>query len=247
MVGGNRTVKLVTDRTGRFGVRPHYKQDELDQECEGIVTTFLKDLHTDVVFPIATEDLHTLIEAHAEDLDAYADLSNYEGEVEGVTEFFPDHAPKVSISEKLSNDTWRENRLRTTLAHEFGHVYFHRPMWEEKFLNNAATLFQRGQDENKAICKRDTIIGAGHYDWMEWQAGYISGALLMPASHVRGIVSGYREENDLLSSIFHLSEHAMEIIYRVVETFAVSEEAAKVRLFKLNAITETKPEASLFD
>ena len=73
-----------------------------------------------------------------------------------MTEFFPNQGPKVSISEKLANDERRENRLRTTLTHEFGHVHFHRHLWAEKFLSGR--LFERKSVENKAICKRDLIL-----------------------------------------------------------------------------------------
>ena len=54
------------------------------------------------------------------DLDPYADLSAYGADVEGVTEFFPNRGPKVSISERIAADERRENCYRTTLTHEFG-------------------------------------------------------------------------------------------------------------------------------
>ncbi|MBF0423533.1 MAG: ImmA/IrrE family metallo-endopeptidase [Magnetococcales bacterium] len=236
---------MVRDNTGRFGQRPHYALDELDRECEALILSFLRRHHGDEHFPVATDDLHVLIEEFAEDLDAYADLSDYGDDVEGVTAFFPDRRPSVSISEKLANDPRRENRLRTTLTHEFGHVYFHRHLWDEKFF--AGRLFGPTAPENKTICKRDTILGAGQYDWMEWQAGYVSGAMLMPVRPVRRLVGDYREEHELLSSIQVHSEHAREILQQVMERFAVSEDAARVRLLKLNALTEFSPEASLFD
>jgi len=58
------------------------------------------------------------------DLDSYADLSGEPGEVEGVTEFVPHRRPVVRISGALSAPNM-ENRLRTTLTHEYGHVHFH--------------------------------------------------------------------------------------------------------------------------
>ncbi len=127
-------VKMVPDKTGRFAERPHYSPEDLDRECERIVTAFLRKKRGVVAFPILTEDLHTLIEQADATLDAYADLSAFGDDVEGMTEFFPDQGPKVSISDKLANDERRENRLRTTLTHEFGHVQFHRHLWAEKFL-----------------------------------------------------------------------------------------------------------------
>ena len=45
------------------------------------------------------------------------------GEVEGVTEFQVGKKPRVLINRQLSEGRNMENRLRTTLAHEYGHVH----------------------------------------------------------------------------------------------------------------------------
>ena len=50
---------------------------------------------------------------------------------EGKTDF-RGKKPDVHISQELSNEPRYENRLRTTLAHEFGHVHFHGPFCEMK-------------------------------------------------------------------------------------------------------------------
>ncbi len=115
-------VRWVPDRSGRFPQRPHYAMDEIDRECEQLVKTFLRHHRGRATCPIHTEDLMTLIEQEAEDLDTYADLD--EG-VEGVTHFFRDGKPKVQISRILTEDERRENRLRTTLTHELWHVKYH--------------------------------------------------------------------------------------------------------------------------
>lgn len=230
-------VKMVPDKTGRFAERPHYEQEELDRECERLVAAFLRKRHGDTRFPISTDELRSLIEEHAESLDNYADLSEYGEDVEGMTAFYPDRKPEVFISEKLANDPRRENRLRTTLAHEFGHVHFHRHLWAERFLTG--NLFDRGNHENKAICKRDTILGARQVDWMEWQAGYVSGAILMPAGPIRRLVGGYCQQHGLHAGIQVGSDQAREAIQWVMEAFAVSEDAARVRLIKLGALTDT--------
>lgn len=237
-------VKMVPDKTGRFAERPHYAPEDLDRECERIVSAFLRKKRGAVAFPIPTEDLHTLIEQADATLDAYADLSAFGEDVEGMTEFFPDQGPKVSISEKLANDERRENRLRTTLTHEFGHVHFHRHLWAEKFLSGR--LFERKSLENKAICKRDTVLNANQYDWMEWQAGYVSGSVLMPLTHVRHLVSEYCQPRGLHGMIYQGSENGLALVARVVDRFAVSEEAARIRLLKLNLLASSNKQPSLF-
>jgi hypothetical protein len=177
-------------------------------------------------------------------LDCYADLRAYGDDVEGVTEFFPEKGPKVSISEHISGDDRRENRYRTTLTHEFGHVKFHGPLWAEKFATG--DLLDRRPHANKAVSKRDNILNAPQSDWMEWQAGYISGALLMPVTPVRRLVSDYCSPRELHGNIHVTSDHAVVLTQMVMERFAVSEEAARVRLLKLNLITTTTGQASLF-
>ncbi len=237
-------VRWVKDRTGRFAERPHYEPKELDRECENIVSSFLRNLHGGVEFPIVTDDLTKLIEEHADSLDQWADLSVYGDDVEGVTAFHHDRAATVYISEKLSNDERRENRLRTTLTHEFGHVHFHRHLWDAKF--GEGRLFARDPNADKAICKRDTIVNSSTYDWMEWQAGYVCGAILMPATHLRRVVDDYCSFRGLHGAVFAASDHGRELIGATMRTFAVSEDAARVRLVKLGILSETDRQPPLF-
>ncbi|MGO8019881.1 ImmA/IrrE family metallo-endopeptidase, partial [Rhizobium leguminosarum] len=61
----------------------------------------------------------------------------------------------------------------STLAHELIHVKFHKVLWELYWAEGRA-------DKRAASCHRDTILTAGTTDWLEWQAGYGSGAILMP-------------------------------------------------------------------
>lgn len=237
-------VKMVPDKTGRFAERPHYSTEDLDRECERIVSAFLRMKRGAVSFPIATEDLEVLIEQEGASLDSCVDLSAFGEDVEGVTEFFPDQGPKVSISDKLATDDRRKNRLRTTLAHEFGHVHFHRHLWAEKFLSGR--LFERKSSENKAICKRDTVLNANQYDWMEWQAGYVSGSVLMPLTHIRQLVSEYCQSLGLHGAVNQGSQQGLALIAQVVDRFAVSEEAARIRLLKLNLLSTSDKQRSLF-
>ena len=237
-------VKMVRDTTGRFSERPHYVPDELDRECERIVGSFLRKRHGEVRPPITTDELSILIEQADASLDSSVDLSMYGEDVEGMTVFYPDQGPEVSISDRLANDPRWENRLRTTLAHEYGHVHFHRYLWAEKFMTGR--LFDRQSTENKAICKRDTILDARNYDWMEWQAGYVSGAILMPVSSIRRLVSDFCAEHDLHAAVAVMSEQGQQIVGAVMEAFQVSEEAARVRLFKLSLLASSDSQASLF-
>ncbi|WP_397541671.1 ImmA/IrrE family metallo-endopeptidase [Roseovarius salis] len=238
-------VRMIPDKTGRFARRPFYDERELDSACEGLIQGLLLKRRGEVAYPVSTDDLTVLVEMHAEELDSYADLSKHGDDVEGVTEFFPDRGPHVSISAQISTDARRENRYRTTLTHEFGHVKFHGPLWAEKFATG--DMLERGFNANKAISKRDTMLDAPQSDWMEWQAGYISGALLMPVTPIRRLVSDYCGPRELHGNIHAESDHAARLVQLVMEQFAVSEEAARIRLLKLNLITTTRGQGSLFD
>ncbi len=237
-------VTYVRDHTGRFQQRPHYKPEELDRECETVIAGFLKELYGEARYPVDTEDLKTLIERDAEDLDVYADLSMYGAEVEGVTEFRSGRKPAVKIASILTEDERRENRLRTTLTHEWGHVRFHGYLWEMD--PPPPDLLRQQPDRDKIICKRDTMIDAKQTDWMEWQAGYVCGAILMPKTALLAACRTFAEKHSIYGAISLHTPHGTGLIACVTNAFKVSEDAARVRLLKLGLVTEAAATRSLF-
>jgi len=237
-------MKYVPDRTGRFKQRPHYEQAELDDECEKIIVDFLKAKYGEIKYPITTDDLTCLIERDAADLDLYADLTKEGADVQGVTDFFPKGKPRVRISRELSDHPTRENRLRTTLSHEYGHVRFHDYVW--KLDLKPEDMLKELPSKVSPKCNRNALIDAAPADWMEWQAGYISGALLMPVSHVRKIVRNYSERAGVFAPLVTDSRHGQELRGLVVEAFKVSDDAARVRLSKLNVLSNRNLGPSLF-
>lgn len=237
-------MKYVADNTGRFVQRPYYEPEELDFECEHIITRFLKERCGQVLFPIPTDILTKLIEHDAEDLDLYADLSNEGSDVQAVTEFYPPHKPKVKIAKELSEQAHREHRLRTTLSHEYGHVKFHAYLWDIDA--RALSLFPELRPAPIQRCRRSTMLDALATDWMEWQAGYICGAILMPRRRITSLVSDFFHSHSLYAPILIGSPAASELEGSVAEYFDVSLEAAKVRLSKLNFVSRDKPGTSLF-
>jgi len=237
-------VTYIRDQTGRFPQRPHYKPEELDRECESIIGKFLKELRGSVQYPVQTEDLKTLIERDTADLDVYADLSIYGNDVEGVTEFNSGKKPSVKIASHLTEDERRENRLRTTLTHEYGHVRFHGYLFEVEAPQ--VSLLKQQADRNKIICKRDSMLNAANTDWMEWQAGYACGALLMPKTAVVATCRAYVEKHKVYGTISLQTAHGASLVASVTEAFQVSGDAARVRLLKLGLVTEGPPNRTLF-
>jgi hypothetical protein len=228
-------MKWVRDRTGRFVQRPHYEPGELDSEAERLTRDFLVARNGAVTFPIATDDLIAMLEERTEDLDMYADLREEGESVEGMTVFGGDK-PVVRISRWLTEDERRSNRLRTTLTHEFGHVHFHSCLFEAP---EQPDLFRDVDGESNPryspVCHRDTIIDATPVDWMEWQAGYICGAILMPASevltHVRFSTPLRVPGRPALDSLA-----GQALIASVARRFEASIDAARLRLIRLGHI-----------
>ena len=225
-------VKYVPDRTGRFFERPHYEPKELDRLCERMVVDFFRALGRDLPIPIPTDDLTRLIEQDVSDFDGFADLSRYGDDVEGVTEFLPGRKPRVRIATALAEDERRENRYRTTLAHEWGHVRLHAYLFElERPRRDLARV--GGDDDRIQVCKRETIVNAAQTDWMEWQAGHVCGAALMPISLVQRMVADYQQAHDLYGAVASASNHGRALITATTVKFQVSPDAARVRLSRL--------------
>jgi hypothetical protein len=236
-------MKYVRDRTGRFPQRPHYLPRELDEECERTITNFMKESCGGFSLPIPTDTLTKLIERDAEDLDLYADLSVEGPDVQGVTNFYPGKLPRVRIAASLSEQT-SENRLRTTLTHEWGHVRFHDALWQMEAHN--PSMHAQLTAQPSPICKRDRIFGAPEVDWMEWQAGYVCGSVLMPLTHVQAVVGTFCDARDLYTPLMETSAATTALIGLIVKTFSVSGEAARVRLSKLGFLARTDLGPTLF-
>jgi hypothetical protein len=214
---------MIPDRTGRFPERPHYNIDELEADSENLITDFLMRRYGQLVIPAPTPALVALLERDAQAIDLYCDLTAEGEEIHGLTEFFPGSKPRVSVARELSFQHWREHRLRSTLTHEYGHVHWH------------AWLFDRycnRQEGHK--CLRAQIVSVnGEIYWMEWQAGYISGAMLMPRSRMQLHVGAFRAERGVEGQLAANSIEGQVLIQRTSELFNVSPDAAEVRLRQL--------------
>jgi Zn-dependent peptidase ImmA (M78 family) len=216
---------LVPDRTSGLLYRPYKREEEIDRECEAFLRNFLQ-LPTEVSLPVplSTDLLTNAIEAYAERLDLYADM---ETEIEGLTEISTHSAPFVSINRLLSTAYRSQNRLRSTLAHEFYHLYFHAPLYRERL--KQLDLFA-GPPQN-ITCRRETILQGKSVDWREWQAAYGAGALLMPISALREVLHEQCETYGPPPYVAN-SGMASSAVALVASRFAVSQEAATVRLWQ---------------
>jgi hypothetical protein len=223
-------MKALRDPLGRPIQRLYFKTEVLDARCEEIINSFMERRSGGFRLPIPTDELTRLIEEEADDLDLYAQLPDG---VEGLTDFFADRRPKVRIAESLYR-TRSDHRLRTTLAHEFGHVNLHAPLWRR-----GGAAVDGHPAEPSWTCARETIVDAPENDWMEWQAGYVCGALLMPASPVREWVQKFAARADAAPPFAAESSPGIELISIVAKRCDVSDLAARIRLLKLGLLSES--------
>ncbi len=235
-------MRWVADNTGRFPSRPHYEPLELDFECERLVVQFCQNKYGRLKLPFSTDDLTILIENHSTDLDVYADLSSEGPNVEGATYFHPINKPVVKISKVLSEDESMFNRFRSTLAHEMGHVKFHTFLWT----SDKRMRFSNFSSGMAVVCRGENIITTVVKDWMEWQASYASGALLMPINGVKSLVTNFRSYSGIQKALVDGSPESLELIIKMTITFQVSNIAATVRLKQLGFLTEGVKNVPLF-
>jgi len=224
-------MKWVRDATGRFPQRPYWLTDEIESEAERVVDDFRRTTGRASTFPLSTDDLTVLIESRASDFDLYADLSADGDDVEGVTEFSLDGRSVVRIDRRLASDARRENRLRTTLTHEYGHLHLHGFL---AAMAQTVGIFDQ-PDRESVTCRRETMADAPAVDWMEWQAAHMSGALLMPRSAVTATVQRLRGPGALTVPDLGSAE-GDELVATVSRDFDVSWDAARVRLQKLQLV-----------
>jgi Zn-dependent peptidase ImmA (M78 family) len=217
------------DPLGRPIRRLYLKTDVLDKRCEGIMREFMNRRSGGYRLPIPTDELIRLLEERAEKVDTYADLPKG---IQGRTSLFYDRRPVVKIAASLYR-TRSDHRVRTTACHEFGHVWLHAPLWREVGARMAAAS---GPVWN---CHRENIIEAPKNDWTEWQAGWVSGAILMPASALRQWAAEYTAKFGIKVPSWVNSPASRALIKRVTQECDVSILAARVRLSKLQLIIES--------
>jgi hypothetical protein len=178
--------------------------------------------------PIPTNELMRLLDERAGEIDPYADLPHG---VHGKTTMYFDRRPQVEIAASIYN-TRSDHRVRTTVCHEFGHVWLHGPLWREAGARRATGIGPVWK------CYRENILTAPESDWIEWQAGWVSGAILMPASALRAWAAECAQKFAVKSRFSTKSPAGARLIRLVAEGCDVSISAAQVRLSKLRLIIE---------
>ena len=114
------------------------------------------------------------------------------------------------------------------------------------FEDDLKKLFDGKPKETRNQCHRDTMDG-GSADWMEWQAGFACGALLMPQAALSAAIRRVGDERQLPAGKFSAtSEHGLALISAIATHFSVSREAARVRLHQRNVLVGSAHAGALF-
>jgi len=187
-------------------------------------------------------ELERFIEGHlGAELDQYAPL---EPDVLGLTLFVPGKPAAISINSTLTAaalddeeaSRGRLGRFRATLAHEAGHVVLHRVLFELR--DGQRELFGSTGKTARGLMrclKRDVGPRSHASDWREIQANRAMAALLMPR---RLFKTGARLQLTALG-IAHPeagSNEAVAAARGLADMFAVSEQAASIRLETLGLV-----------
>ena len=129
----------------------------------------------------------------------------------------------------------QRHRCRFTMGHECGHDIFHPGYYS--YNPGQMTLFEDSH-EPMIRCRVDDYSNRrkdpktwNEHDTMEWQANYLSSALLMPASAVRIVADRYNKNGVI--------KNPYTVIFDMETTFDVSREAATYRLIDLGYLSNS--------
>lgn len=205
--------------------------------CDAAMGQILTVRHGDRDRAITDDDLSVLLESLGVELDLFADLFHEKEWRQGYTEFFLDRPPIVRIARGLAENNKYANRFRFTLAHETGHILAQREAYER-----IGNVCSRGSAW-LSYCNKHGLRRQLH-DWLEFQADYCGGALLMPKRLLDAHISLHPElnasgRNPIYSTI------GRSLAVNVSERFHTSVDAARVRLISLGYLFRPSPGTQL--
>ena len=235
-------------KIGKNGV-PYLTKKEMDEIAEGFICDFCPEaMSTPMQIDIDSFAQNYL--GLKQDFQYLSHNGVYLGmtvfnDTDKVVIFNPEtwEADYISVEARtiiIDNNLLEENqehRYRYTMGHECGHDIYHTQYFgyapdQMSFLEEREPMI-RCRIVNTNGNKKPAVWD--DKSTMEWQANYMSSALLMPKSMVNKIV---KEEDMLRNKVFrslNLSSDELTII-RISRTFNVSEEAARYRLQGLGLI-----------
>ncbi len=173
-----------------------------------------------------------------------ADYVDLEKDVLGRTLFGPTGPVEIQVNRALAEEaehsTIARRRLRTTLAHETGHVACHSSL----FIADTQTLplFPTSESTERApgvLCRENTVGHGYSGDWVEYQANQCMASLLMPRKLFASELSTCLEEMSLGSyEEAILADRGRDVWRWLCHAFDVNERATHYRLKELGYIRD---------
>jgi hypothetical protein len=222
-------MKTLRTTRGPFNSRPFYSTTEIESICSD-------ELNSVGLFPVSPEPIRIdrFIEKRFNISHQYEELPE---NVLGFSIFGARGVEGIAVARFLDEDGSKqaERRIRTTLAHETGHVLLQGHLFA--LGQETQSLFDDSinSDQPKVLCRDlpgiSTVSGRG-YDgrWWEFQANSAIGALLLPRPLVHQALDSLLIERGLFGTKILESSNRNEAIHLLTDAFDVNPAVAKIRL-----------------
>jgi hypothetical protein len=228
-------MKSYRANAGPFATRPFYKTSAIEAICTD-------ELLAVGLYPKSPEPIRIdrFVEKRFNITHDYEDLPE---NFLGYSLFGPNGVERIVVAKFLDDDPSKqaERRLRTTLAHEAGHVLLQGHLFA--LGDQAQNLFDDSvtMDSPRILCRDFPGIassGQRRYDgrWWEFQANSAIGPLLLPRPLVRTALQPLLETRGMMGSQILATENRAEAVQKLTEIFDVNPVVARIRL------AETFPE-----
>ena len=160
----------------------------------------------------------------------------------GRTKFVRDGSVQVEISRSLGDasgvDHVARRRLRSTLAHEVGHIACHRVLFvqdtESFSLFSDTELHALSRNVDPILCRGECVGSAGYSgEWWEYQANQCMSALLLPRALVVESVRPFVRIEGMMEIAVLPEGRREQAVRHVAEIFEVNPVVARIRIAEL--------------
>lgn len=157
----------------------------------------------------------------------------------GFTLFAPEGPQSVVINRQLDEDTnsHSQKRVRSTLAHEAGHILLHSDLFGVSSVIQL-NLLSPMIDRPKVLCRDDSELSTNNHTsykgkWWEYQANMVIGAILLPKQLLAIAIEPFLEPAGSLR-INRLNENVRDYAaQKAAQVFDVNPVVARIRLDQL--------------
>lgn len=221
-------MRTLPDNEGPFPLRPFYEIHEIESICT-LELRAAKFLPSDPS-PIRID---RFIEKRFRIHPDYHELPE---NILGYTVFGRGGAEEIVIATFIGEDerTVSQRRVRTTLAHECGHILLHEQLFN--LADRSGALFDAaGTEKPKVMCRDEAGVrsdGRPGYDgrWWEFQANAAIGALLLPRELVEVAIRPFLVRRGQFGTVTLLADRKDAATRILSDTFDVNPSVAAIRL-----------------